>query len=207
MRRMRHNNLSKNKCIKKRRGGSVTNHSCFGSSSGESLTNVFFNKCFFNFSREVSHAMQINRRRPTCNANYQKPVPHPVPLLMCPSPCSSSSCSSFPYPLLQILLIVCSTSSSRGSCGREHFFIYLLTYFLLITLRTQSCIYLLTRSLTCFGCMSLGTRATYISEVEGCSTGKSFRFVRTCVRAVWLPSRIGSPTLLVTLFSFLSRTH
>ena len=26
------------------------------------------------------------------------------------------------------------------------------------------------------------------SEVGGCSTGKSFRFVRACVRAVWLPS-------------------
>ena len=29
-------------------------------------------------------------------------------------------------------------------------------------------------------------------EVGGCSTGKSFRFVRASVRAVWLPSGIGS---------------
>jgi len=137
----------------------------------------------------------------------------------CSSPCSSSD---VPLPVLLLLLLLISLSTPPDSpyCmlhklfqrvlwTRAFFYLltYLLTYFLLITLRTQSCIYLLTRSLTCFGCMSLGTRATYISEVEGCSTGKSFRFVRTCVRAVWLPSRIGSPTLLVTLFSFLSRTH
>ena len=30
------------------------------------------------------------------------------------------------------------------------------------------------------------------SEDRGCSSGKSFRFVRACVRAVWLPSGIGS---------------
>ena len=133
----------------------------------------------------------------------------------CSSPCSSSD---VPLPVLLLLLLLISLSTPPDSpyCMLHKLFqrvlwtrafFYLLTYFLLITLRTQSCIYLLTRSLTCFGCMSLGTRATYISEVEGCSTGKSFRFVRTCVRAVWLPSRIGSPTLLVTLFSFLSRTH
>ena len=29
-----------------------------------------------------------------------------------------------------------------------------------------------------------------ISEAGGCSTGKSFRFVRACVRAVWLPSEL-----------------
>ena len=28
---------------------------------------------------------------------------------------------------------------------------------------------------------------SYIAEVGGRSTGKSFRFVRACVRAVWLP--------------------
>ena len=50
--------------------------------------------------------------------------------------------------------------------------------------------------------MSLGTRATCISEVGACSTGKSFRFVRACVRAVWLPSGIGSQILLVALFPF-----
>ena len=32
----------------------------------------------------------------------------------------------------------------------------------------------------------------YISEVGGCSNWKSFRLVRACVRAVWLPSGIGS---------------
>ena len=40
------------------------------------------------------------------------------------------------------------------------------------------------------------------SEVGGCSTGKSFRFVRACVRAVWLPSGIGSKILLAGLFPF-----
>ena len=40
------------------------------------------------------------------------------------------------------------------------------------------------------------------SEVGGCSTGKSFRFVRACVRAVWLPSGIGSKWLLAILFPF-----
>ena len=40
------------------------------------------------------------------------------------------------------------------------------------------------------------------SEVGGCSTGKSFRFVRACVRAVWLPSGIGSQILLGRPFPF-----
>ena len=40
------------------------------------------------------------------------------------------------------------------------------------------------------------------SEVGGCSTGKSFRFVRACVRAVWLPSGIGSKVLRAGLFPF-----
>ena len=33
-------------------------------------------------------------------------------------------------------------------------------------------------------------------------TGKSFRFVRACVRAVWLPSGIGSKCVLAGLFPF-----
>ena len=40
------------------------------------------------------------------------------------------------------------------------------------------------------------------SEVGGCSTGKSFRFVRACVRAVWLPSGIGSKIRWAGLFPF-----
>ena len=36
----------------------------------------------------------------------------------------------------------------------------------------------------------------------GCSTGKSFRFVRAGVRAVWLPSGIGSQIPLAGLFPF-----
>ena len=39
-------------------------------------------------------------------------------------------------------------------------------------------------------------------EVVGCSTGKSFRFVRVCVRAVWLPSGVGSQILWAGLFPF-----
>ena len=38
--------------------------------------------------------------------------------------------------------------------------------------------------------------------IRGCSTGKSFRFVRACVRAVWLPSGIGSQCVWATLFPF-----
>ena len=45
-------------------------------------------------------------------------------------------------------------------------------------------------------------RKLILSEVGGCSTGKSFRFVRACVRAVWLPSGIGSKILLAGLFPF-----
>ena len=40
------------------------------------------------------------------------------------------------------------------------------------------------------------------SEVGGCSAGKSFRSVRACVPAVWLPSGIGSQIPLVGLFPF-----
>ena len=39
-------------------------------------------------------------------------------------------------------------------------------------------------------------------RLEGCSTGKSFCFVRACVRTVWLPSGIGSKCLLVAVFPF-----
>ena len=42
----------------------------------------------------------------------------------------------------------------------------------------------------------------YKSEVGGCSTGKSFRFVRAFVRAVWLPSGIGSKLVWAGLFPF-----
>jgi hypothetical protein len=41
-----------------------------------------------------------------------------------------------------------------------------------------------------------------LSEVGGCSTGKSFRFVRACVRAVWLSSGIGYQKMLSALFPF-----
>ena len=41
-----------------------------------------------------------------------------------------------------------------------------------------------------------------ISEVGGCAPGKSFRFVRACVRAVWLPSGIGSQILWAGFFPF-----
>ena len=43
-----------------------------------------------------------------------------------------------------------------------------------------------------------------IREVGGCSTGKSFRFVRARVRAVWLPGGIGSQKTLpvFSLFPF-----
>ena len=44
----------------------------------------------------------------------------------------------------------------------------------------------------------------YISEVGGCSTGESFRFVRACVRAVWLSSGIGSKNVWAGLFPKLS---
>ena len=40
------------------------------------------------------------------------------------------------------------------------------------------------------------------SEVGGCSTGNSFRFVLACVLAVWLPSGIGSKCLWAVLFPF-----
>ena len=39
-------------------------------------------------------------------------------------------------------------------------------------------------------------------RLGGCSTGKSFRFVRACVRAVWLPSGIGSQIRWAGLFPF-----
>ena len=45
-------------------------------------------------------------------------------------------------------------------------------------------------------------RYILISEVGGCSTGKSFGFVRACVSAVWLPSGIGSQCVLVAVFPF-----
>ena len=41
-----------------------------------------------------------------------------------------------------------------------------------------------------------------LSEVGGCSTGKSSRFVRACVRAVWLSSGIGYQKMLSALFPF-----
>ena len=50
-----------------------------------------------------------------------------------------------------------------------------------------------------FGLWDLGG---WGSEVGGCSTGKSFRFVRVCVRAVWLPSGIGSQIMWAGLFPF-----
>ena len=40
------------------------------------------------------------------------------------------------------------------------------------------------------------------SEVGGCSNGKSFRFVRACVRVVWLSSGIGSQIVRIILFPF-----
>ena len=40
------------------------------------------------------------------------------------------------------------------------------------------------------------------SELGRCSIGKLFRFVRACVRAVWLPSGIGSKVWLAGLFPF-----
>ena len=50
---------------------------------------------------------------------------------------------------------------------------------------------------------SLGKKISVAtSEVGGCSTRKSFRFVRACVRAVWLPSGIGSKVVLASLFPF-----
>ena len=47
---------------------------------------------------------------------------------------------------------------------------------------------------------------THIAEVGGCSTGKSFCFVRAFVRAVWLPNGIGSQKrlLVFSLFPFRS---
>ena len=40
------------------------------------------------------------------------------------------------------------------------------------------------------------------SEVGGCTTGKSFRFVRACVRAVRLPSGIWAQCVWASLFPF-----
>ena len=45
------------------------------------------------------------------------------------------------------------------------------------------------------------------SEVRGCSTGKSFCFVRACERAVWLPNGIGAKCLLAGLFPFPFLAH
>ena len=55
--------------------------------------------------------------------------------------------------------------------------------------------------IVCVGCNHDACGAIK-SEVGGCSTGKSFRFVRACVRAVWLPSGIGSQKLWAGLFPF-----
>ena len=43
------------------------------------------------------------------------------------------------------------------------------------------------------------------SEVGGCSTGKSFRFVRACVRAVWLRSGIAGRPFPFSLLAGLGR--
>ena len=42
----------------------------------------------------------------------------------------------------------------------------------------------------------------YLSGIGGCSIGKPFRFVRACVRAVWLPIGIGTPCVRAGLFPF-----
>ena len=54
----------------------------------------------------------------------------------------------------------------------------------------------------CFVHVMHGFTLVCISEVGGCSTGNSFRFSRVCVRAVWLPSGIGSQKLWAGLFPF-----
>ena len=41
-----------------------------------------------------------------------------------------------------------------------------------------------------------------VSDVRGCWTRKSFRCVRACVRAAWLPSGTGSQKLRAALFPF-----
>ena len=47
-----------------------------------------------------------------------------------------------------------------------------------------------------FGLLGFAVCA-FLSEVGGCSTGKPFRSVRACVRAVWLPSGAGSQKRLL----------
>ena len=51
-------------------------------------------------------------------------------------------------------------------------------------------------------CMNPQIRSSHGSEVGGCSTRKSFRFVRAFVRAVWLPSGIGSKCVWAAVSSF-----
>ena len=55
--------------------------------------------------------------------------------------------------------------------------------------------------IVCVGCNHDACGAIKL-EVGGCSAGKSFRFVRACLRAVWLPSGIGSKIVLVAVLPF-----